>query len=269
MWRLRMTLLHSLIICFALYSKIPMPHVEWTKENMRCSICFLPLVGVVIGLVEGIWIFFCTRFGIGRLTEVLVIAAIPIVLTGGIHVDGFMDTMDAVNSWQDREKKLEIMRDSHIGAFSVIMLLLYYMLDIAAMSSVLDRLAVTGTSENGLPIRIIPFLLIPAFTRAMTGTALVFGKSARKDGIAYSFAEAGDLPAVRAVMVCWDAAILILVGIIDPVTGAVFALLACMGYAFFMKNTEKQFGGITGDLCGCLILQLGLLLVIGYRIILR
>ena len=147
MWRSRMTLLHSLIICFALYSKIPMPHVEWTKENMRFSICFLPLVGTVIGLFEGVWVFFCMRFGIGPLTEVLILAAISIVLTGGIHIDGFMDTMDAVNSWQDREKKLEIMKDSHIGAFSVIMLLLYYLLDIAVLSSVLDRLAVTGTSE--------------------------------------------------------------------------------------------------------------------------
>ena len=119
-----MTLLHSLIICFALYSKIPMPHVEWTKENMRFSICFLPLVGTVIGLFEGLWIFFCMRFGIGHLTEVLILAAIPIMLTGGIHLDGFMDTMDAVNSWQDRERKLGILKDSHIGAFSVIMLLL-------------------------------------------------------------------------------------------------------------------------------------------------
>ena len=246
-----------------------MPHVEWTKENMRFSICFLPLVGVVIGLLEGFWIFFCMRFGIGRLTEVLMLAAIPIILTGGIHLDGFMDTMDAVNSWQDRERKLEILKDSHIGAFSVIMLLLYYLLDIAAMSSVLDRLSGPGLSENDLLLRLLPFLLIPAFSRAVTGTALVFGKTAGKGGIAYTFAEAGDLPAVRAVMICWDAAIPVIIGIIDPLMGIAFALLASLGAAFFMKDTKKQFGGITGDLCGCLIMQLGLLMMIGYRIMLR
>ena len=264
-----MTLLHSLIICFALYSKIPMPHVEWTKENMRFSICFLPLVGTVIGLFEGLWIFFCMRFGIGHLTEVLILAAIPIMLTGGIHLDGFMDTMDAVNSWQDRERKLEILKDSHIGAFSVIMLLLYYLLDIAVLSSVLDRLSEPGLSGNEFLLRFLPFLLIPVYTRAVTGTVLVFGKSARQGGIAYTFAEAGDLPAVRAVMICWDMAIPVLVGILDPWNGVMFALLAAMGAVFFMKDTAKQFGGITGDLCGCLIMQLGLLLLIGCRIVLR
>ncbi len=103
----------------------------------------------------------------------------------------------------------------------------------------------------------------------MTGTVLVFGKSARQGGIAYTFAEAGDLPAVRAVMICWDMAIPVLVGILDPWNGVAFALLAAMGAVFFMKDTAKQFGGITGDLCGCLIMQLGLLLLIGCRIVLR
>ena len=234
-----------------------MPHVEWTKENMRFSICFLPLVGTVIGLFEGLWIFFCMRFGIGLLTEVLILAAIPIMLTGGIHLDGFMDTMDAVNSWQDRERKLGILKDSHIGAFSVIMLLLYYLLDIAVLSSVLDRLSEPGLSGNEFLLRFLPFLLIPVYTRAVTGTVLVFGKSARQGGIAYTFAEAGDLPAVRAVM------------ILDPWNGVMFALLAAMGAVFFTKDTAKQFGGITGDLCGCLIMQLGLLLLIGCRIVLR
>ena len=264
-----MTLMRSLIICFALYSKIPMPHVEWTKENMRFSICFLPFVGLLIGLFEGLWIFICMHFGIGRLTEVFILAAIPIMLTGGIHLDGFMDTMDAVNSWKDRERKLEILKDSHIGAFSVIMLLLYYLLDIAVLSSVLDRLSEPGLSVNEFLSRFLPFLLIPAFSRAVTGTVLIFGKSAGQGGIAYTFAEACDLPAVRVVMFFWDAAIPVFVGIIDPLSGIAFALLAFMGAAFFMKDTEKQFGGITGDLCGCLIMQLGLLLLIGCRIVLR
>lgn len=264
-----MSLLFSLIICFSLYTKIPMPNVEWTKENMRFSICFLPLVGAVTGLLEGLWILACLRFGIGRITEVLILAAIPIMLTGGIHLDGFMDTMDAVNSWQDRERKLEILKDSHIGAFSVIMLLLYYLLYIAALSALLDRLAEQSLSEKEFLLRILPFLLIPVFSRAMTGTVLVFGKSARTGGIAYTFAEAGNIPVVRTVMICWDVVLPILTGTVDPAAGIGFALLAAGGAAFFLKDTQKKFGGITGDLCGCLILMLELLLLIGYRVLLR
>ena len=51
--------------------------------------------------------------------------AIILLVTGGIHMDGYMDTMDALHSYGNREKKLEILKDSHIGAFAVIMTVLY------------------------------------------------------------------------------------------------------------------------------------------------
>ncbi len=68
----------------------------------------------------------------------------PLLLTGGFHVDGFMDTMDAFHSYQPKERKLEILKDSHIGAFAVIMLAVYGLIYMGAFSEITDKKYITG-----------------------------------------------------------------------------------------------------------------------------
>ena len=99
--------LYSCIIAVSMYSKIPMPNVEWTEERMRYVMCFFPLVGIVQGAALGLWLHLALdvlnlSVGAAALTG----AAIPMLVTGGIHMDGFLDTMDAIHSYGDREKKL-------------------------------------------------------------------------------------------------------------------------------------------------------------------
>ena len=98
--------------------------------------CFFPWIGGVIGLFFFGWAVLCEKFAVGNVCYALIGAAIPLMISGGFHVDGYMDTMDAFHSYQSREKKLEILKDSHIGAFAAIMLALYYMIDIAAISEI-------------------------------------------------------------------------------------------------------------------------------------
>ena len=89
---------------------------------------FFPWIGGVIGLFFYGWTVLCEKLAIGNVCYALIAAAIPLMISGGFHVDGYMDTMDAFHSYQSREKKLEILKDSHIGAFAAIMLALYYMI---------------------------------------------------------------------------------------------------------------------------------------------
>ena len=89
---------------------------------MRYSMCFFPWIGAVIGAIFWGWFRLSALLGISTLAFILISAALPLIITGGFHVDGFMDTMDALHSYQPRERKLEILKDSHIGAFSVIKL---------------------------------------------------------------------------------------------------------------------------------------------------
>ena len=115
-----MRIIKSFFIAFSMYSKIPMPQFEWKDEDIRYALCFFPWVGTVIGVLWYLWKWICARFGVGTLCYTVVGTAIPILITGGFHVDGFLDTCDALHSYQPRERKLEILKDSHIGAFAVI-----------------------------------------------------------------------------------------------------------------------------------------------------
>lgn len=139
-----MKLLKAMVIAFSIYSKIPVPQFEWKEEDMEYMMCFFPWIGGVIGLFFYGWTVLCEKLAIGNVCYALIGAAIPLMISGGFHVDGYMDTMDAFHSYQSREKKLEILKDSHIGAFAAIMLALYYMIDIAAISEIHTQKAVSA-----------------------------------------------------------------------------------------------------------------------------
>lgn len=112
--------MQSLIIAFAMYSKLPMPRVDWNEKNMRYAFCWFPFVGLVIGLVEWGTFYLLELCRAGGVLKGAVLTVLPLLITGGIHLDGFMDTTDARSSYGDREKKLAILKDSHVGAFAVI-----------------------------------------------------------------------------------------------------------------------------------------------------
>ena len=113
-------------VAFAMFSKIPMPRADWTKENMKYMFCFFPFIGTVIGGLTMLVAYLGLRFGYqpGFVTAVLVL--VPVFVTGGIHVDGLLDTSDALSSWQERSRRLEILKDSHAGAFAVITAAVYF-----------------------------------------------------------------------------------------------------------------------------------------------
>ena len=120
-----MTWIRSLCTAFAMYSRLPVPCGNWKKEDMQYSIGLFPLVGIVVGVLEYIWIYGVQRACAADLqgmlptalflAQVMIACIIPVLVTGGIHVDGFMDTSDALSSWGDRDQKLQILSDPHIG----------------------------------------------------------------------------------------------------------------------------------------------------------
>ena len=121
-----------------MYSKIPMPQFKWNDDDMKYMLVFFPWIGAVIGLLLMLWRYIYSHFGVADICYVCIGALIPIAVTGGFHIDGFMDTMDAFHSYKPREEKLAILKDSHIGAFAVIMLAAYGLLFMGAFSQIMD-----------------------------------------------------------------------------------------------------------------------------------
>ena len=86
---------------------------------MRYAMCFFPVIGAVIGGLLSLWICL-TGDSTGSLFRASVAVLIPLIVTGGIHLDGLLDTADALSSYKTMEEKLEILKDSHTGAFAII-----------------------------------------------------------------------------------------------------------------------------------------------------
>ena len=114
-----------MMIAFSIYSRIPMPAFLWEEKDRKRAMYFFPLVGAVVGVLFYGAFWFLEYKGAGTVFSAAVLTAIPFFVTGGIHMDGFLDTCDARASFGDREKKLEILKDPHTGAFGVILGILY------------------------------------------------------------------------------------------------------------------------------------------------
>ncbi len=233
-----MRVIRSLFIAFATYSRIPMPQVEWTEENRRYAMCFFPLIGAVIGCALWLWLALCDALGLNILLRGVLGAVIPLFVTGGIHMDGFMDTTDALSSWQSPERRLEILKDSHVGAFAVMGLCAYMMLSAGLLS---------GARGADGPALGLCFVL----SRALSAWALATLKGARPDGMLDSFARAAHRKLVTRSSGAYAAVCLILWWIFrDFWTMLLCAAAAVLLTLCYRRMAYKQFGGVTGDLAG-------------------
>lgn len=232
-----MPVIRSLLIAFSTYSRIPVPQVEWNEENRRFSMCFFPLVGLVLGLLVWGWLALCAGLRIGPFLQGAVAALLPLLITGGIHMDGYMDTTDALASWQSQEKRLEILKDSHTGAFAVMGCAGYLLLS-AALYAEADPAA--GLRLTGV------FVL----SRALSAFALVRMRNARNRGMLDDISRAAEKRLVTLSGGVYALLCLVLWLATGVRTALLCVLAAILCYLYYQHMSCKQFGGVTGDLAG-------------------
>ena len=254
-----MRLLKSFAIAFSMYSKIPMPQFKWESEDMKYSICFFPLIGLLIGAIMSVFYFVMHYIELPAETVIpLILVVIPIILTGGIHLDGFMDVSDALSSYQTREKKLEILKDPHIGAFAVIRVMVLAALFFAGLELIMYY-AGSGISE------IVVLGLGLCLSRCLSGISVVSFKCAKNEGTLYTFAEGSDKKKCLSILIKEAGVVMIAMIVIGRFTGAAAVLAALFTFLYYHVRSENEFGGITGDVAGwfvcicetCMVLVIG------------
>ncbi len=253
-----MRFIRSTVMAFSMFSAIPTPQIKWEKENMRYMLAALPLVGAVIGLVLIGWLYLCELLSFGTVLFAAGAALIPIAVTGGVHMDGFLDTVDALSSHAEPEKKRAILKDPRAGAFAVIFTAAY-ILAYFALASELPR-----SLGSMMFIGIIHIL-----SRAAVGVAgLVFpasGTGGLLDTVSGSASRRAAL-VILAVIAALCAAGMLYLGLYQGV-GAVLASVLCMLYVRVMS--KRQFGGMSGDISGFLLQLSELLMLAAYILIIK
>lgn len=232
-----MKCLESLIVAFSMYSKIPVPQIEWKKENMRFALCYFPLVGAVTGLIVWLWSLISGYLGVGTVLSTAVFVLIPVAVSGGIHLDGLLDTADALSSWQTRERRLEILKDSHAGAFAIIVCCSYFLAAFAVWSE---------ADAGSVQILTLGFVL----SRALSGFGICTFPCAKNTGLAATFANAADRKKARVCLLLEAAACMAAMIWLDWRRGIAAAAAAVIVCALCRRMALKKFGGITGDIQG-------------------
>ena len=234
-----MRFFESLAIGVSMYSKIPMPRVEWNEKNMKYAMCFFPLVGVVTGILEVILgNALLVYTSCGTLFFAGVMTLLPVLVNGGIHMDGFLDTMDALNSYGSREKKLEILKDSRTGAFAVIGFGLYLVASLALWSE---------AEPEMLPVIGAGYVM----SRSLSGLSVMVFPSAKKDGLGRTFQEQAHRKRVAVVMVCWFFAALAVMLMTSVQMGAAALCTALLVFWYYHHMAMKQHA-ITALIAGFL-----------------
>lgn len=237
-----MTFIKALCIAFSIYSKIPVPNFEWKEEEFKYNLIFFPWVGAVIGALIFAWAYAAMMLGIGALPFVLIGTAIPLLVTGGFHVDGFMDTMDAFASHKSREEKLKILKDPHIGAFAVIMLAAAGLVYMAAFSAISD-----------FSIMCV-FAFSFFFARTLSAVSVITFPKAKKEGMLYAFSSSangnGSARPVLTALFCEGAVCAGLMIYLDALCAVIVIAAALLVFLYYRYRSINELGGVTGDTAG-------------------
>lgn len=230
------TLLGAVAIAFSMFSALPVPQVPWDETHIRWMLAAFPLVGLATGGACWAWNTLCIALALPDILRGAGLCLLPVLITGGIHLDGCADTWDALASHASPERRQEILKDPRMGAFAAIRLCCYFLASFALWTS--------------LPRYDGPaFLLSFCLSRALSGLAIAAFPLARDTGLAHAFAAAADrrrLRALLAVLSALLAALLCLRG----AAGIAMAAAALAVFLFYRHMARVSFGGVSGDLAG-------------------
>ncbi|NGO50540.1 adenosylcobinamide-GDP ribazoletransferase [Allomesorhizobium camelthorni] len=229
-------LVSDIALCLVFFTRLPLPHFETKDSVFARAIWAAPVVGLAVALIGGVVYALAAFLGLAAGPAAALALAAAMAATGSLHEDGLSDTADGFGGGKDREKKLEIMRDSRIGAYGAC----------ALVFSVLLRWS--AISELGSPIAVFCGLIAAhAASRALLPAFMQMLPPARTDGLSAGVGAISSDTAIAAAAL--GALALLALGL----SGAVAAAL-CLGIVFFLFRALclSQIGGQTGDTTGAL-----------------
>ena len=228
---------NSLLLALSLYSVAPKTKVERNNENSKYILLFIPLIGAVIGLILSQWALAYPYLCNYELLPAVVGAVLPSFLSAGAHLDGFFRTVDALCSHQTREKRLEILEDSHGGYFAIIVCMWYFLLAVGVWSEM---------PVNGIFVLAFGFVI----SRALYGCSILCSKHAKESKCSIYVPE-GSLKRIElSILIVYI--IICAAGMLyfDMEVGIAVLLGAGLSFVLTSYIANKNFGGVTEDTAG-------------------
>ncbi len=240
-----------LAVQFATVAPVPSPRTV-SEEDVQKSVLFFPVVGLLLGLL-----FYVVRSLLldvmPNLPATVVSLTVYTLATGALHIDGLMDTADAIGSRKPREAALAIMKDSRVGAMGAVAGVLLLLGKVSAVSALTPYggIGIWHTARQGFDTwhAAAPFVVVPAMSRLAMVWSMVLAPSAKKEGLSASFARKVPAWVVLTATVLGIAACLLFLPVAQSIWVLVYSALAT---GLFTGWMTRRFGGMTGDTYGAL-----------------
>jgi adenosylcobinamide-GDP ribazoletransferase len=226
--------MRTLQTAFGLMTTLPIRLPDhWTTGDSGHASVWYPFVGLVLGALA--WLAYTgSRLIFPPWAAAVITLVIWVALTGGLHLDGLADCCDGLLASTSIERRLEIMKDPHIGAFGVTGLVLLLLLKAAALASLTPA---AGFSIL-LAASLARFCILPA--------ALV--PQARPSGMGADFAAG-----FRRSFIFWGAIIPLAVAIFLGVRGILSLVTGLGAFVLIVWFARSRIGGVTGDVFGMIV----------------
>ncbi len=220
---------------WGMFCAIPCPLKRWDEDAKGFMLLLLPVIGAMLGALWALAAFLLRLAALPGLITAGLLAIIPYLLTGFIHLDGYMDCCDAILSRRDLEERRRILKDSHTGAFAVIALAVLMLLSFSFL---------TGLADDA-PVWCLLFL--PAASRCVSELSVMSLRP--MPGSSYEKVQpaiAGGYRTAAWILLAVTAALPVL---LFGITGLCAAMtMAVSGLA--VARARSQLGGMNGDISG-------------------
>ncbi|WP_071461203.1 adenosylcobinamide-GDP ribazoletransferase [Bacillus massilinigeriensis] len=239
-------MLKGFLVGIQFFTSIPVPfELPMDRVTLNKAMKLFPIVGLLLGgIFSGLLYSLISYSFLSSLAVSFIVWLLWILLTGGIHLDGWIDCSDAFFSYRDREKRLEIMKDPRTGAFGVLSVIVL----LAAKFLFIYEIVTMIRPESYILIAFIPLC-----SRMVMGVLMITVPSAKKDGLGEMFKKAsGNDTFVIYTFYAVLFAFLMLSQ--DLLAGALaFIIISLAMILFLNRKVKKWFGGITGDVLGATV----------------
>jgi len=230
--------LKGLYMSFGMFCAIPLPFHLWDETCVNLVLPFFPVVGGIIGILWWGTAVLLNLTGIHAMLAAAVTMLVPFLATGFLHLDGYMDTSDAVLSSRPIEDKLCILKDPHTGAFAVIMLVVLFVLQFASVFVIIEK-------ANNLSL----LITLPIISRCSSALSVLCLKPMAQSSYAKMFRENTGIAQKIFIMIIAITGIAISF-FVSGIQGLIVIGSVILGFTAAMVCAYTNLKGVSGDLAG-------------------
>jgi adenosylcobinamide-GDP ribazoletransferase len=239
-------LLADLAACLRFYTRLPLPVPPDAADSHAMpdfagAAGVVPLAGALIGVLGALVLAVATNFGIAPLPAATIAIGALVVITGAIHEDGLADLCDGFGGGADRERKLEIMRDSRLGTYGVAALVLSLLLRVGTLA---------GLIASDLRLAAAVLVAVAAVSRTAGLLPLLLLPPARTSGAGFAAARPAPETLAAAVLLSFVFACLPLLAGANLLRVLAACVVAGLAAYAISALARRQIGGQTGDIAG-------------------